>query len=137
MTLAEKQQHLIARLALIEDSHERLAAITTRGKKWPSPGPDERVDAHRVPGCVSRVWLIGHLENGRCRWRMDADSPLVKGLVALLCEVTDGATATEVAAFEPEILGALGLDRQLSPTRLNGLAAVTQTMRAFAHHHLA
>jgi cysteine desulfuration protein SufE len=137
MTLAEKQQHLIARLALIEDSHERLAAITARGKKWPAPQAVEHVDAHRVPGCVSRVWLIGHLEDGRCRWRMDADSPLVKGLAALLCEVTDGATPTEVAAFEPEILSALGLDRQLSPTRLNGLAAVAQTMRAFAQHHLA
>ncbi len=137
MTLAEKQQHLIARLRLIEDAHERLAAITARGKKWPAPVENERRAAHRVPGCVSRVWLIGRVEDGLCRWRMDADSPLVKGLVTLLCEATDGATPAEVAAFEPEIVGALGLDRQLSPTRLNGLAAVAQTMRAFAQHHLA
>jgi cysteine desulfuration protein SufE len=137
MTLAEKQQQLIARLRLIEDAHERLAAITARGKKWPAPAEDERTEAHRVPGCVSRVWLIGRVEDGVCRWRMDADSPLVKGLVTLLCEATDGATSAEVAAFEPEIVPALGLDRQLSPTRLNGLAAVAQTMRAFAQHHLA
>jgi len=137
MTLAERQQQLIDRLRLIEDAHERLAAITSRGKKWPPPPDAERIDAHRVPGCVSRVWLIGDLEDGRCRWRMDADSPLVKGLVALLCEITEGATPAEVAIFEPEIATALGLDRQLSPTRLNGLNAVAGTMRAFGRHHLA
>ena len=137
MSLAEKQDHLIARLRLIEDAHERLAAITARGKKWPAPAEDERTENHRVPGCVSRVWLIGEVDNaGYCHWRMDADSPLVKGLVAMLCEITEGGTPAEVAAFEPGIISALGLDRQLSPTRLNGLAAVAQTMRAFGQHHL-
>ena len=137
MTLAEKQQHLVERLQLIEDAHERLAAITARGAKWPAPSAEHRIDAHRVPGCVSRVWLVGRVEDGRCRWLMDAESPLVKGIVALLCELTDGAALAEVAAFEPEIVAALGLDRQLSPTRLNGLANVAQTMRAFAQTHLA
>ncbi len=137
MTLAERQQQLVERLRLIEDAHERLAAITARGKKWPALLEEERIDAHRVPGCVSRVWLVGSIEDGRCRWRMDADSPLVKGLVALLCETTDGATPAELAGFEPDIIAALGLDRQLSPTRLNGLQAVAETMRAFARHHLA
>jgi cysteine desulfuration protein SufE len=137
MTLAEKQQQLIDRLRLIEDAHERLAAITARGQKWRPPADGERVDEHRVPGCVSRVWLIGEVLDGQCRWRMDADSPVVKGLVALLCETTDGAAPAELAEFEPEVIGALGLDRSLSPTRLNGLNAVAQTMRAFARHHLS
>ena len=74
MTLPEKQHQLSDRLRLIEDAHERLAAITARGKKWPAPAEDERIDAHRVPGCVSRVWLIGRVEEGVCRWRMDAAS---------------------------------------------------------------
>ncbi|MEP6671459.1 MAG: SufE family protein [Chthoniobacter sp.] len=134
--LAEKQQQLIARLQLIEDSHERLAAIVARGKKWPGVSEDQRIDAHRVPGCTSRVWLVGRVEEGRCHFQMDADSPLVKGLVALLCEVYAGATPTEVASIEPEIFSALGLDRQISPTRLNGLASVRTLIRAFAESHL-
>src|SRR4051812_9216983 len=117
MTLAERQQQLIDRLGLIEDAHERLAAITARGEKWRAPSDDERVEDHRVPGCASRVWLIGEVQDERCRWRMDADSPLVKGLVALLCEITEGAAPAEVVDFEPEIVSALGLDRSLSPTR--------------------
>jgi len=136
MSLAEKQSQMIARLKVIHDPQERLAAIASRGKKWPAPAEDLRTEAHRVVGCSSRVWLVGRIEGGRCHFQMDADSPLVKGLVALLCELYDGATAADIATFEPEIVSALGLDRQLSPTRLNGLASVVQTMRAFAQASL-
>jgi cysteine desulfuration protein SufE len=134
--LAEKQQQLIARFRFIEDAHERLAAIVARGKKWTGLAEDQRADANRVPGCSSRVWLVGRIENERCHFQMDADSPLVKGLVALLCELYDGATPAEVAALEPEIVSELHLERQLSPTRLNGLSSVRAVIRAFAEDQL-
>lgn len=136
-SLAEKQQQLIARFQVIEDAHERLAAIVARGKKWPTVAEDQRVDAHRVPGCSSRVWIVGRAEEGHCHFQMDADSPLVKGLVALLCELYDDATPAEIVGVEPEIFSALHLDRQLSPTRLNGLSSVRTTIRAFAESQLA
>jgi cysteine desulfuration protein SufE len=136
-TLAEKQQRLIARYKTIEDAQERLSAIVARGKKAPALSEDQCTDANRVHGCSSRVWLVGRVEHGRCHFQMDADSPVVKGLVALLCELYDGATAAEVECIEPEVISALGMERQLSPTRLNGLASVRATMRAFAEQQLA
>jgi len=123
---------MIARFRAIEDAHERLAAITSRGKRWPAPGEVERTDAALVPGCSSRVWLVGEIVEGVCRFRMDADSPLVKGLAALLCELYDGATPADVIVTEPELATALGLDRMLSPTRLNGFAGVRAAIRRFA-----
>ena len=136
-TLAEKQQRLIARYQTIENAQERLAAIVAHARKSPALHEDQRTDANRVHGCSSRVWLVGRVEHGRCHFQMDADSTLVKGLVALLCELYDGATPAEVECIEPEIISALGLERQLSPTRLNGLASVRATMRAFAESQLA
>jgi cysteine desulfuration protein SufE len=135
MSLADKQTAMIARFRAIEDSHERLAAITSRGKKWPAPIDAERTEAALVPGCSSRVWLVGEVSEGVCRFRMDADSPLVKGLAALLCELYDGAPPGEVAALEPELATALGLDRMLSPTRLHGLASIRAAIRRFAEQH--
>ena len=132
MNLAEKQQHLITKWRVIEDPQERLAAIVARAKKWPTPAAEDQTEATRVPGCVSRVWLVGDFENDRCRFRMEADSPLVKGLVALLCELYDDAPPDEIVSVEPELLDALGLTRQLSPTRLNGLASVRRAIREFA-----
>jgi cysteine desulfuration protein SufE len=132
--VAQRQAAMVARFSIIEDTHERLAAITARAKKWPAPTEAERDPVHLVPGCSSRVWLVGTIENGRCHFRMDADSPIVKGLVALLCELFDGATPADIAATDVTLLDELGLSRQLSPTRLNGLAAVERCIRAFAEY---
>jgi len=131
-TLREKQQQLVTRLLIIEDAHERLSVVTARGRKWPAPTADERTDAARVQGCSSPVWLVAALEDGRCRFRIAAESSLVHGLAALLCELYDGAPPAEVATFEPTLFADLGIERQLSPTRLNGLANVRRVIREFA-----
>jgi cysteine desulfuration protein SufE len=135
MPLAEKQHHLIERYKVIEDSHERLAAVTARGKKWTPVRDEERIDSNLVKGCSSRVWLAGEFDNGICRFRMDADSPLVKGLAALLCELYDGCKPSDIAAWEPHVMEALGFSRSLSPTRLNGMAQIRVAIRNFATQH--
>ncbi len=137
MTLREKQAALIARYSIIEDAQERLAAIVARGRKWPAPSDEAKTEANRVKGCVSQVWLVGSVETAQCHFRMAADSPLVQGLAALICELYDGESADEIVALEPELFETLGLSRQLSPTRLNGLAQVRRTIREFAAAHSA
>ncbi len=132
MTLAEKQQHLADTLAIIPDPQERLAVVVDRAKKLPPLTDHERTDATLVRGCVSRVHLVAELRDGRGHFRADADSPLVRGLVALLCEFFSGLTPAEIAATDADPLAELGLVQNLSPTRRNGLAAVRATIRAFA-----
>jgi cysteine desulfuration protein SufE len=136
MSLAEKQQRLISKYAIIEDPQERLGAIVSRGKKWSALAEGERTEGHRVKGCVSQVWIAGEWEGDRCRFRMDADSALVKGLVAMHCELYDGERAEEIVTTEPAWVEALGLETRISPTRLNGLASVREAIREFASAHL-
>ena len=136
VTLAERQQQLIEDLAIIDDPQERLAVIVDRAKRNPPLAAHERTDAHLVRGCVSRVHLVATSLDGRCQFRVDADSPLVLGLVALLCEFFNGATPAEISASHADPLAALGLIRNLSPTRQNGLAAVRAAIRAFAEQNL-
>ena len=128
----EKQAALAARYSVIEDAQERLAAIVARGRKWPGVSEAEKSEGNRVRGCVSAVWLVSGMEGAVCRFRMSADSPLVQGLAALVCELYDGGAAGEIVAEELELIEALGLDRQISPTRLNGLANIRRTIREFA-----
>jgi cysteine desulfuration protein SufE len=135
MTLAEKQRLLIDGLALIPDAQERLAVVAGRARRLPPLAPGERTGANRVPGCVSTVWLAGEISGGRLRLRADADSPLVKGLVALLCELYDDTAPAEAAAVEPVMLEELRLVQNLSPTRRNGLAAVRARIREIAARH--
>lgn len=132
VTLAEKQQHLIDDYGVIPDPQERLALVVDRARRRPPLSAAERSEANRVKGCVSLAWLASELRGGRCHFRGDADSPLVRGLVMLLCDLYSEATPAEVAATEPALLEQLGLDRNLSPTRLNGLRSVRAKIREFA-----
>jgi cysteine desulfuration protein SufE len=130
--LADKLQRLRDDLAVLDDPHERLATLVDRAKRTPALPAEDRIDANRVHGCVSVVWLIGETRNNRCYFRSDAESPIVRGLVAFLCDFFNGAPVAEVAASDLEPLEALDVIRNLSPTRRNGLAAARQAIRTFA-----
>ena len=131
-TPAEKQQQLIDDLLLIENAQERLSVVVDRARRLPPLPESERTAAHRVRGCVSQVWLVSELRDGRCHFRCDAEGPLVRGLVALLCEFFTDAPPAEIAVSTCDPLAALGLLENLSPTRQNGLAAVRAAIRSFA-----
>ena len=132
MTVAEKQTQLTEDFAIIEDRQERLAAVVAHARRRPPLPADEKTDAHRVPSCISSVWLLADLTDGRLHLRYDAESPLVKGLVGLLVELYDNAPSSEVIATEPTILADLGLLQDLTPTRQNGLTAVRARIKALA-----
>ena len=131
MTLSAKQETLISDLNLIHDPHERLAVIV--GNSASRSLPDlQKTEANQVAGCVSRVWLVGTHEKGMCRFESDADSPMVKGLVALLCDLYSNVTPAEAVVVEPELWARCGFDRMLSPTRMSGLNAVRARIRELA-----
>jgi len=134
MTADQKQ--LLEDFLLIENAQERLSAVVDRARRLPPLPAGERTDARRVPGCVSQVWLIGELRDGRCHFRCDADGPLVKGLVAFLCAFYNGATPAEILADDTDPLTALDLLQNLSPTRQNGLSSVHAAIRNFAREKL-
>lgn len=123
---------MIERFALVDDPHERMAALVAFRPNLEPLVSRERCEEALVRGCVSRVWLVGTLEQGRCRFRFDAESPMVKGLAGVLCALYDNAEPREVVEVEPEIFSQLGIDRHLTPTRLNGLAQLRRVIREFA-----
>lgn len=136
MTLVEKQQQLIGNYAVIDNPQERLAAVVDDARKMPPLNDSERTEANRVKGCISQAWIAADLRGGRCSFRADADSPLVRGLLKLMCDLYTGATPDEVVTVEPVLFEELGLARNLSPTRLNGLRSVRAKIREFAGAHL-
>ena len=132
MFLADKLQRLIDEFGPLCDPHDRLSAVIDRAKRIPPLEAKDRVDANRVHGCVSVVWLAGECTAGRCYFRADAESPVVRGLVIFLCDFFNGAPVAEVADTDVDPLETLGLLQNLSPTRRNGLVAAQNAIRAFA-----
>lgn len=133
LTPQERQQRLVAKLAGIPDPQERMALLAGRGRKLPPLRAEQKVEENRVKGCSSQVWLVPQLrEDGRCTFGLEADSTVVKGLAASLCEIYEGCTPAEVAGWEPSFLEELQLARHLSPTRSHGLEQIRKAMREWA-----
>ncbi len=126
---AATEQAILDELAVLPDPHERLAHLIRRAGRRPALPEAARVQAALVPGCVSQVWLTAALADGRCRFLVAADSPMVHGLMALLCDVYDGAGPLDAAAFASDVIARAGLDRALSPTRLHGLGRARDRIR--------
>lgn len=123
---------MIEDLSIIEDAQERLSAVVDRARSRPLLNETDRTEANLVRGCISQAWLVANVHDGRCQFSSDADSPLVRGLLILLCDLYSGATPAEVAAIEPQLFENLGLAQNLSPTRLNGLRNFRAKIREFA-----
>lgn len=93
----------------------------------------ERSEANLVAGCESRVWLIGEQQDGRWSFRAASEARLLRGLLAVLLARVDGLDGAALQGFDAlDWLQQLGLSRQLSPSRSNGINAVLQRMRELA-----
>jgi cysteine desulfuration protein SufE len=134
--LRERQETWIADYTLLGNPLDRLAAIVDRAARSRDLAPEDHADEHLVPGCTSRVWVTGTCPDGRCRFRGDAESPVLKGLVLLLTEFYSGASPEEVIAVEPDFLDRLHLTDRLTPTRRHGLAKVRERLVHLARSFL-
>jgi cysteine desulfuration protein SufE len=119
-------------LAVFDDWMDRYQHIIDLGRKLP-PYPQEWADdAHRVPGCQSRVWMADTMRDGRLFLAGASDAAIVSGLVALLLRVYSGRTPEEVLATGAEFLKDLGLIEALSTNRGNGIAAMARRIHLVA-----
>lgn len=123
---------MVSDLRLIEDPHDRLAAVVERGQTQPALAIIDRVGGNKVPGCVSDVFLVREFEHGRCRYRIDSGSALIKGMAGLLCELYLNRMPDEILSDPDGLIGDIGLDRLVTPNRLQGIGRVRETMHAFA-----
>ncbi len=131
-TAAEAIEAISDELSLFDDWMDRYQFIIDMGRKLP-PFPDDWADdAHRVPGCQSRVWMEVTRRDGLLYFAGASDAAIVSGLVALLLRVYSGRSPDEVLATDPVFLKDMGLLEALSTNRGNGIAAMARKVREVA-----
>ncbi len=119
-------------LSLFDDWMDRYEFIIGMGRKLPAFPDAWSDDAHRVPGCQSRVWMEAVPRDGRLYFAGASDAAIVSGLVALLLRVYSGRSADEIIATDPVFLKDMGLLEALSTNRGNGIASMARKVRAVA-----
>ena len=123
---------IVERLAGSSDPKRRYEYVLWLAKKL-EPLPEElRQEAFKVKGCVSQVYVIASLNNGKLHWQGDSDAQITKGLLALLIEGLEGLTPAQAAAIDPGFIAATGLQASLTPSRANGFLNILRSMQAQA-----
>ncbi|AYC32071.1 SufE family protein [Pseudomonas cavernae] len=130
MSLPASASEALAAFATAGAWEQRARLLMQWGERLQPLSEAERCDANRVQGCESQVWLVAKVQDGRWQFRAASDARLLRGLLALLLARVEGLSAQDLAAVDlADWFARLGLARQLSPSRSNGLNAVLQRMR--------
>ena len=122
-------------LDMFDDWMDRYQFIIEMGRKLPPFPAAWQDDAHRVPGCQSKVWMEAIERDGRLFFAGVSDAVIVAGLIALLLRVYSGRPPEEILDTDPVFLKELGLLEALSTNRGNGIAAMARAVRTVAAAH--
>jgi cysteine desulfuration protein SufE len=122
-------ERIVDRLKRRTDPKQKYEQLLAYAKKL-EPMPEEaKIQANKVQGCVSQVYITADLEDGKLHYRGDSDAQLVKGLVALLIEGLNGLTPEEILQVTPDFIEETGLKVSLTPSRANGFYNIFQLMK--------
>ena len=131
-TIQEKRDRIVEEMSLFDDSYERFAYVIEKGKNAESLPDDYKIDAFRIEGCMSNLWLVPEFKDGLCIYRSDSDSPITHGVAHLLCELYSDHTPDDVLSVDPVFLSEVGITQHLSSNRRNGLSNVTSKILGYA-----
>lgn len=121
----------------LPDWGDRCDFLIDLGLELPKLDVSEKVEANRVLGCQSSVWMVADVERGDAEphlaIRAESDSMFVSGLIAVLLLLFDGKTPGQILEADPDALfERLDLQRHLSSQRRNGLNGMVQRIRSLA-----
>lgn len=126
-------EEVIDNFDFLESWEARYAYLVELGDALPPLDDALRIEANRVQGCMSRVWVCPVPDGSRAgalRYVGDCDTSIIKGVLALLIRLCSGRTPEEIAALDlDDMFDKLHLAEHLSPNRHFGIYSVVEMMK--------
>ena len=124
--------NLIGRLQSTSDPKRRYEYILWLAKSLPLLTEDLHIETTKVKGCISEVYVLGILSNGKVQWKGYSDALITKGLLAFLIKGLNDLTPLEVISINEKFIEMTGLSKSLTPSRANGFLNIFLKMKAQA-----
>ncbi len=128
---------IVSEFTAFKDWEDRYKHLITLGKKMPDFPEEHRLEANKVKGCQSQVWLVSELvktdEKYIINFLADSDASIVKGIVALLTKVYSGLEPDQILQLKPDFIDEIGLRQHLSMSRANGLNSMLKQINLYAY----
>jgi cysteine desulfuration protein SufE len=134
---------IVQNFALLDEWDDRYRYVIELGRTLAPLADTAYIDANKVQGCASQVWLLTHAKpNGSAgpvlSFEGDSDAHIVRGLIAILLALYSGKSAREILAIDAlALFDSIGLRENLTPQRSNGLRSMVERIRTEAKAALA
>lgn len=137
--MAESQEltldELIEEFEFLGDWGEQCRYLIELGEQLPDLSQTEKVEANRIIGCLSRVWLVpeARTDHDHVWFRAKSDGRLVDGLIVIVSLLFNGKSPREILGIDVrKPFQKLGLESHLALQRRNGLFAMVERVRDLA-----
>ena len=128
------QQQIIAEFELFSDWSEKYQYLIDQGNKLESLDSSYKITDNLVKGCQSQLWLIAKIKGDKVYYQADCDSPIPKGIVALMIRVLSSQSINDIKQADLFFIQQTQLINYLSPNRINGLIALLARMKELAYN---
>ncbi len=116
-----------------DSAEERLNYLIEIGETLPAFPPELCIEAYRVLGCQSMVWLFPTTVGDRITFIATSDAPMVRGLIAILIAAYSGQSASEIFQFPiDDFFDEIKLKSFITPMRSNGLHSMILRVKSIA-----
>ena len=132
MSIEEKQKEIVEEFAFLDDWEQKYEYIIDLGKELKGMPEEKKTEDNLIKGCQSKVWIDARFEEGILYFNADSDGILPKGIVSLLVSIYSGHGTQEILDSDFKFIEEIGLQEFLSPSRANGLMAMTKQIKFYA-----
>ena len=117
------------------EGHDRLQYIIDLAKEVPPLSNEHKVEANKIRGCVSRLWVVGKAnDDGTMTYQHDAESYMTKGTAKVIVDIVNGEQKSEIANLTLESFRGLGIKELLTMQRQVGFASLIQRIIGIAQN---
>jgi cysteine desulfuration protein SufE len=130
---------IVENFTLLDEWDDRYRYVIELGRALPPLAESAHIEANKVQGCASQVWLLSHVAPDGAAgpiltFEGDSDAHIVRGLVAILLALYSGKPARDILATDAiALFDRIGLRENLTPQRSNGLRSMVERIRAEAN----
>lgn len=134
---------IVQNFAVVDEWDDRYRYVIELGRTLPPLADSAHIDANKVQGCASQVWLLTHVKpDGSAgpvlSFEGDSDAHIVRGLIAILFALYSDKSAREILTIDAlALFDSIGLRQNLTPQRSNGLRSMVERIRTEAKAALA
>lgn len=129
MTIAEKERDFIDIINSLDDWSFQYDMVLMKAMSLNPLAPTDYSDENLLKGCQAKVWIVVGGTKESVSIKADSKSLIVKGLLACVASIMDGASVNEIRNYNETFTKETSLGKELSIDRLGGIKAMVDFIK--------